>query len=515
MDESNPINESTPNPYPNILWYCTDQQRFDTIRALGNKHINTPRLDAFLNEGTTFTHAYCQSPICTPSRASFLTGMYPSALRVSANGVPSFPEEHAEHLLPSILANNGYLCGLTGKLHLTAAAQKETRVQDGYGFFEYSHAPARDYHNHNDYYHWIKQQGADPEEVLKRYDRKRYPLPEDDMFQGGLFEPNEKLDNAPSNLHQTHWCTEMGIDFIQSAQDAGKPWLLSVNVFDPHAPFDPPNEYYRRYDSSSLPEPIFDDNQKMRQDQLAYAGIDFQTESRPPSAWKAQKIKAAYYAMIEQIDTEFGRLLDFLDASGQRENTVVVFMSDHGEMLGDHGLMLKGCRFYDGLTRVPLIFSWPGRIQSGLQSDALVELIDVMPTLLNAAGVEVPDHVQGKSLWPIVGGNDSSYIHRDYVRSEYYHALKMDAKDAITSSGNEPSPYDGTKATMYRNRQWKLVVYHGHNEGELYDMETDPEEKNDLWSQSEYQAVKIDLLKRSFDATIEAVDTGPEPVLIA
>ena len=118
---------------PNILWYCSDQQRFDTIAALGNPHIHTPRLDRFMAGATTFTHAYCQSPICTPSRASFLTGMYPSALGVNANGNAYFPRHHEGRLVSHVLARNGFDCGLVGKLHLAGSTRgRELRVDDGY-----------------------------------------------------------------------------------------------------------------------------------------------------------------------------------------------------------------------------------------------------------------------------------------------------------------------------------------------------------------------------------------------
>ena len=125
---------------PNILWYCSDQQRFDTIGALGNTHIHTPRLDELVRHGVAFTHTYCQAPICTPSRASFLSGVYPSAIGVNGNGYEFFPKSQEEKLLTHRLAAAGYDCGLVGKLHLASAASGvENRVEDGYGFFQYSH----------------------------------------------------------------------------------------------------------------------------------------------------------------------------------------------------------------------------------------------------------------------------------------------------------------------------------------------------------------------------------------
>jgi arylsulfatase A-like enzyme len=191
--------------------------------------------------------------------------------------------------------------------------------------------------------------------------------------------------------------------------------------------------------------------------------------------------------MIEQIDYEFGRILDHLEATGQRENTMVVFMSDHGEMLGDHGLVLKGCRFYEGLVRVPLIVSWPGQLAQGVVSEALVELMDLAPTFYEAVGAEVPYYVQGRSLLPVLKGETEA--HREFVRCEFYGAIDFP---------------DQTHATMYRDRRWKLVSYHGKDLYELYDLENDPWEHRNLADEAEYQAVKWALVGKSFDATARA-----------
>ena len=207
----------------------------------------------------------------------------------------------------------------------------------------------------------------------------------------------------------------------------------------------------------------------------------------------ARTLKAAYYAMIEQIDDRVRRMLEAVEEAGQLDDTLVIFMSDHGEALGDHGLIQKGCRFYDSAVRVPLILSWPGRFQAGLRSPALVELTDLAPTFLEAAGLDAPRWMQGRSLLPLLTGAAPSDHHRDFVRSEYYDAVDMP---------------DNTHATMYRDERYKLIVYHGHDQGELYDMQSDPDEHDNLWNAPHRQALKTELVLRSFDATVFAVDHG-------
>ncbi len=478
---------------PNIIWYCTDQQRFDTIAALGNAHINTPRLDQFMREAVTLTHAFVQSPICTPSRASFLSGMYPSAINVNGNGNSEFPAYYEDRLVTNRLAAAGYDCGLIGKLHLASPSLgQEKRVADGYRYFQYSHSHKGPGDIGHDYAEWLQAQGADPEKLLAEYSPETYREGAKVKGFGGVFVPTEAHDNVPPHLHQTHWCTEKAIEFIQKNRHDDQPWLISINPFDPHAPFDAPWEYFRRYDPATLPGAHFKDSDLAHQNKLAAAGIDFQSQPQHPDQWDAKLIQASYYAMIELLDYEFGRLLDYLDESGQRENTIIIFMSDHGETLCDHGLLLKGCRLYEGLVRVPLMISWPGHFQQDVVSDALVELIDLVPTFYDVLDMEIPYFVQGQSLRPLLMGETDQ--HRDFVRTEFFGAI------------NYP---DQTHATMYRDKRWKLVTYHHKNLHELYDLNTDPWEHHDLADDPDYQAIKWELVQKSFDAAINA--HPPEP----
>ena len=266
------------------------------------------------------------------------------------------------------------------------------------------------------------------------------------------------------------------------------PWFLSVNPFDPHPPFDAPWEFYQRYDPESLPGAHFEDGDLAHQRRLEAAGIDFQNRARHPDAFQHRHIQASYYAMIEFLDQEFGRLIDYLDETGLRENTIIVFMSDHGEMLGDHGLVLKGCRFYEGLVRVPLLLAWPGRIQTQA-SDELIELVDIVPTLYELLGMDVPPYVQGRSAASLLREGATSSPHREFVRTEHYAATNL---------------ADETHATMYRDRRWKLVIYHQKDICELYNLEADPWEHQDLSQDPDYAELKWDLLRRSYDATVYA-----------
>ncbi len=232
---------------PNILWYCTDQQRFDTIGALGNPHVQTTTLDRLVSEGVAFTHAYCQSPICTPSRTSFMTGMYPSRAHNSRNGNESFPA--APPVITKLIAAAGYECGLVGKFHLQSAGHRtEPRLDDGYSFWKFSHAPRDDWAEGHNYADWVRARG------------------------GNLDVLRASEDHVPPELHQTTWASEQALEFIRGRRD--RPWLLSVNVYDPHPPFIPPRAYFERFVPADMPGPYFRESDLAQQARLA--GVDFQ-----------------------------------------------------------------------------------------------------------------------------------------------------------------------------------------------------------------------------------------------
>ena len=448
---------------PNILWYCTDQQRFDTIGALNNPHVDTPNIDKLAGEGVSFTRAYCQSPICTPSRSSFLTGMYPSRVHNTRNGNESFPDHPP--LITKLIADSGYDCGNIGKFHLQSSGHRtEPRLDDGYRYWKFSHAPRDDWEEGHHYAEWVRSKGGDLDALRQSEDR------------------------VPTELHQTTWTSEMAIDFIN--HDRGdKPWLLTLNPYDPHPPFIPPRSYADQFDPSALPGPYFRESDLANQARLK--NVDFQGEVKTPEGHDARAAQARYYAMIKQIDDQFARILQTLDETGQRDNTVIIFTSDHGESLGDHGLMFKGCRFYEGLTRVPLIFSCPRRFKQDLRADGLVELLDLTSTVVELCGLEQPGYMQGRSLMPVLTGDAPPDQFRDAVRCEYFDSL-----DSHFTGGT------GTFGTMYRTDRHKLSVYHGQGVGELYDLQEDPWEFNNLWDDPASQQLKHELLQASFDSHV-------------
>ncbi|ACT01913.1 sulfatase [Paenibacillus sp. JDR-2] len=467
---------------PNILWICTDQQRFDTLGCYGNGMVQTPHIDALARQGTLFENAYCQSTICSPSRASFMTGRYPRTTGYMKNG-QSIPE--TEVLVTRLLQEAGYTCGLSGKLHLSACHPSvskgmEPRIKDGYDVINWSHHPQEDWPV-NEYSQWLRKKG-------KAYETCSLPECENVVY------------GPDAEDHQAAWCAEKAVDFIEANARFEQPWLFSVNIFAPHHPFDPPKSHMKRYLErlDEIPHPDYEEGElrfkpsvQTRDHNGAYANPDLYPFSRM-SVRDHKYLRAAYWAMCDLIDEQVGKMLQALERTGQLDNTIVIFMSDHGELLGDHGIYLKGPHFYDCSVRVPLIVSYPGVFQSGKRISSLMELLDLAPTLLEAAGLPAAPQMQGKSLMPLLTGDKTR--HRQDVLCEV---------DEVRANGEAKA-----SGTMLRTETHKLIVHGPAQEGELYDLDEDPQERRNQWNDAASAGIKLQLMERLCRRLMDTADPG-------
>lgn len=449
----------------------------DTLGCYGNRFVHTPHLDALAASGLRFENAFCNSPVCTPSRASLLTGRYPRTNRCRKNG-HSLPRN--ETLVTRLLAEAGYDCGLAGKLHLSACHPSvtpdcEPRLDDGYREFHWSHHPAADWPG-NGYSKWLARHGAS---------YCTTPLAETRHVVRGL--------DAP--WQQTTWCADRAIDFIERHADNEQPWLFSVNFFAPHHPFDPPASHLERYRSrlAEIPLPAFTPGElerkttHQRRDHAAAYGVPELYPYPEMSDDEHRLVRAAYWAMIDLIDEQVGRILEVLERTGQRERTLIIFMSDHGELLGDHGIYLKGPHFYDASVRVPLLLSLPGIVPRG-SAPGLVELVDLAPTLLRLAGLPDSPAMQGRPLQPLF--DNPAAPHRANVFCE-------------NNDFDDPG-----FAMMVRTARHKLMTYH-NSEGELYDLVADPGEVHNLWHEPSANLQKIEMLNLLVDRLAQTADPLP------
>lgn len=463
---------------PNILLICTDQQRFDALGAAGNAAIDTPNLDRLATQGVRFDRCFVQSPVCAPSRASLMTSKYPRNHGLWANGVDIAP---TERLFTAALAEDGYDCGLVGKFHLGAAfgGRTEPRIDDGFRVFRWAHDPyVRNPENH--YHSWLEE---------------HHPgLLDETLAQG-----SDAMDRLPTEAHYSRWIGEEAIRYLREDRDVDKPFCFIVNFFDPHHGFGAPAEFRDRYDPSALPTPIggpddLDDKPAIYREASAksYAGTLPGFEDYSPD--EIQDIVREYYAMVSLVDAETGRILDALEAEGLADDTIVVFTSDHGELLGDHRMLLKGPMMFDCSVRVPLIVRWPGELPAGEVRDDIVQWIDLAPTLLDAAGTAPLPAAQGTSLLGLARTGDWPEA-RGWALTEYR---------------NSCIPYEvPVHTTMLRTDDWKVVVHHGGDRqrtGELYSLRDDPRECTNLWDHPEARERRLDMQEELLDVLVATED---------
>ena len=380
-------------PRPNILILYTDQQRWDALGANGNDEILTPNLDALAASSSNFSHHFVQNPVCMPSRVSMLSGRYPSSLGITHMGVP-VPEDLMT--LPQILRGYGYHRANVGKLHFLPHANRDHRLpHPAYGFDQLEIADEPGVYE-DAYRAWVRQRAPDEMDKISagippmtRIWQRAMGIDDTVSHRG---DPDGRSDftegipfAAADGLTHTAFVADRAIDTIRHAR---QPFLCIAGFYSPHAPWIAPQRYLDLYDPGELSVHDYPaEIQRQRPDNPSEQYSDHQL----------RRAKQGYYAMISEVDEVVGQILDALESSGQRENTIIVFTSDHGEWLGEHLMFGKGYPAHDAVSRVPLIISAPGGLASQ-QIDGLVEAVDILPTLLQLAGIQIPPPLQGQSL---------------------------------------------------------------------------------------------------------------------
>ncbi|ANY09582.1 sulfatase family protein [Pseudonocardia sp. HH130630-07] len=450
---------------PNIVLIITDQQRFDTIGALGHGHALTPTLDRLVDEGTTFTRTYVTSPSCAPSRASLFTGMYPHSTGVLRN------EDPWHHSWVEQLAGTGYRCVNVGKMHTypyeTSAGFHERHVVENKDRFPLTNPH---YLDQWDKAFWTRGVTKPGRAVYR--ERADYP----DAMGAFVWE-------APDDLHSDTFVgglAEMWLD----RYTGDEPFFLQVGFPGPHPPYDPTAEALQRYDGVPMPpanrsapdlaaqpaalQELRRHNQEIDHDSVVHPA--------DPTAAQIDRQRRHYMANVSMIDDQVAAIVEALRRRGVLDDTVIVFTSDHGDCLNDHGHIQKWT-MYEPSVRVPLIAWGPGRVAADRRVDGLTALMDIGPTVLELAGVEPPGWMEARSLLPALRGEP--WPGREHAFSEH-------ARDKVLT---------GTALmTMVRDERYKLVEFVDDDRGQLFDLEADPHEEHDLWDDPAHDPVRRDLL---------------------
>lgn len=382
---------------PNFLIIYTDQQRWDALGASGNPHIRTPNLDRLADTSVSFDHCFVQSPVCMPSRLSFLTGQYPSTLGVTHMGVP-VPEDTVT--LPRLLAPYGYRSANIGKLHFQPHANRDHRTHHppyGFDHLEISDEPG----SYEDAYRaWVRRRAPDQLPYISWGLAPMTEVWQRTMgVQDGIDHPAERFPKRPlparcrDDMTHTAFVAEQSIEFMRQQAHSGQHFLCIAGIYSPHSPWVAPQQYFDLYDPASLPLPTFPPEVEAQRNECNFPDEELRLA------------RQGYYGQVSEVDHHVGRMLASLEKLGLAEDTVVIFTSDHGEWLGEHLLYGKGYPAHDQCSRVPLLMRLPGNAAHGRTDSGLTEALDVLPTILELAAIQVPPHSQGRSLLPRLYGD--------------------------------------------------------------------------------------------------------------
>ncbi len=458
---------------PNIILIITDQQRYDTINALGFPYMDTPNLDRLAREGVSFDNCHITAPSCAPARASLFTGYYPHVTGIMRNG------DRWQRSWVEDLASSGYHCVNIGKMH-------SNPFETPLGFHERYVVENKDRYLEGRYYfdEWDKALAA---HGLVKQQRESYRQRADYRERMGAFSwdlpPHLQSDNFVGGLAQ--W-------WLRSHPQA-QPLFLQIGFPGPHPPYDPTPDAAIEYIDRELPLPNVTqaelDSQPPPFQRLRQHNTEIDHDSivhlEKPTRLQLQRLRAYYAANVSMIDQQVGQIMAALDEQGYLENSIVIFTSDHGDCLGDHGHIQKWT-MYDIITRVPALFWAPGRFQAGARSGDLCQWMDIGPTILELAGLQPPPNMQAQSLLPAL--NNETWSGRELVFAEH-------PADGV---------YEGPYMTMARSERYKLVHFAGQPYGQLFDLRADPWEVDNRWDDEALAGTKRDLLDALLDWRIES-----------
>ena len=491
---------------PNILLITSDQQHWNTL-GYRFPEVQTPNLDRLAAQGTVFNRAYCPNPTCSPTRSSIITGKYPSQHGCWSLGTKLSEDEHT---VGEDFHAAGYKTALVGKAHFQPLrgtdeypSLESYPIMQDLDFWQNFDEPFYGFHhvelarNHADEAHvgqhyaiWLEEKGC--------HNWRDYFQPPT-----GNNDSQKHTWQIPEEFHYGTWIAERSMALLEDYHQDGENFFLWASFFDPHPPYLVPEPWDTMVDPASLTVPQMtpgehDANpphlQLTQQTQPDYSPWQ-EPEGKGMHGFQSHlhqqdelaKDIAIYYGMISLMDKQIGQILDKLDELGLTENTLVIFTSDHGHFYGHHGLIAKGPFHYEDMVRVPFIARYPGYVPAGQESEGLQSLVDLAPSFLSVAGLDIPRSMSGvdqKGAW----FGEAETV-RDHVLVENRH---------------QPTTIH---MKTYIDERYKLTVYHNRDYGELFDLETDPGEVNNLWSNPDCSE-----LKNSLITSLLFAEMGKEPL---
>ena len=525
---------------PNFLFIITDQQRFDHVGYAGNTVLKTPNLDGLAKQGSWFERFYVASPVCMPNRATFMTGRMPSLHGVRHNGIAL---DYDQSTFVDLLLAAGYRTGLVGKCHLqnfvgetpgycredvdpehaAPPPQHEEAWRQRYESHEYDaeqrtlwrEQPHRSiklpYYGFEDVSlcvgHGDNVSGHYEKWVSMRSNTAASQFgPKHAAAKSEIDSPQTYKPARAESLYPTAFVREQCLNLIDEYSDEEQPFFLQCSFPDPHHPFTPPGDYWERYraDDVELPKSFYAKPATPPIPPHAHL-VELHERGTEQTRWtspfiaaeaQAKEIVAKTYGQIAMIDDAVGDILEALDTRGLADNTVVCFMSDHGDWMGDQGLFLKGPLHFQSLIRAPFAWRDPDQRYNSGQITALGGTIDLARTILDRAHLQPFNGVQGQSLLPLLAGEQQTSRTMLIEQQTQYAYLGFD------------SP---VRLNTLIDRRYRLTVWEDRSWGELYDLEQDPHELDNLWHQEQAQGLRAALMQRLVHTMQSHQDHSPFP----
>ncbi|TXT56174.1 MAG: hypothetical protein BAJALOKI2v1_620008 [Promethearchaeota archaeon] len=483
----------------NILFFITDQQRMDHLGCYGNPDLKTPNVDQLAKDGVRFTNAYCTNPMCMPNRATIFTGKYPSNHGVRCNGI------NLDRTIPTFtqtLLESNYHSYSIGKIHLNffgnpysrKSFSEEALIPSLYTPKEEKKPPPKPYYGleevdmvighgdavGGDYIDWVEEKAPNCYKLIKRRAMRLFDKIMDDS-------------PVPENIYHTSYITEKTISYLKRFSEGEygeKNFFIHCSYPDPHHPVCPPGTYKHMYDPDKveIPSNLHDIRQLYNHRILGdYINVYRPNWLRETTEDELRQFIAYTYGTLSMIDNSIGQILAALDSFGLEDDTMIIYTSDHGDLMGDHGMLLKGPAHYQGLIKVPLIWKVPGVSKKGSVSNSLVSSIDIPKTILNLLDVKkknYPPRMQGKNI---------SSILKDPKEKVRECCIIEEDEQSQKDSHNLPSLRVRTLITD----QYRLTFYENYeNYGDFYDLTKDPQEETNLWFDESYQQIKHELVRK-------------------
>jgi arylsulfatase A-like enzyme len=530
---------------PNFLLFITDQQRADHVGCYGNPILKTPGIDRIGKRGVRFDRFHVASPVCMPNRATLMTGRMPSLHGVRFNGVPLSLRSNT---FVELMRVAGWRTALVGKSHLQnlgglAAVLERPATKQGlkpppaglneamkddpgpyaqedrvkwrepgqeivfpyYGFERMDLCVGHGSRVHGSYGLWLEERHSNADSLRG---------PENQLPGNTYSVPQAWRTRIPEELYPTTYVAEKTIEFLEAHAKKGgdAPFMVQCSFPDPHHPFTPPGKYWDMYKPEDMPlPPSYDAKGGPPPPYVAKLQAERDNGTRKGDTQaafavtprEAKEAIALTYGMISMIDAGVARVLDRLEQLGLADDTVVMFTSDHGDMMGDHQLLLKGQLAYRGLVRVPFLWADPklDRSRAGASTDALCGTLDIAASILERAGLAPYNGMQGRSLLSAIDGTAKQV--RDAVLIEYGSQRSMPGVEGET-----------VMRTLVTD-QYRITYYRGAPWGELYDLERDPHEMHNLWDDESASRVKKDMTELLLREMLSMAETSPLPKALA